>query len=150
MKFILLPFIIVGGLLAVFGLLYILINRQGRKARGELERTFGPRIRLISGCGVISGLNRVPGVLALLDDRIVYRTLVTGATGEIPLDEIESFSIEDTRKSRHRRARKYRNASVLALAAPAGETPLFALKKSDAPKWQTLLRDVPVSHFQTQ
>jgi hypothetical protein len=84
---------------------------------------------------VVTGYNRVPGVLVLLDDRLAYRAMVLGAEDEIPFDRIKNWTLESTRETSRRRARKYRRAQVLILDLTEGEAPLFVLSDQKAPVW---------------
>ena len=136
MEFILIPV----GVLGVLAIVFSLIRARGKRLEAGLRRELGARLELITGCGVVSGLNRVPGVLASTGDALHYRALITGARGEIPLAEITRYTIEDTRTSSHRRTRKYRGAKVIALELRSGERPpLFVVRDSDGPRWEAAL-----------
>ncbi len=127
----------------MFGLffgLYQRLKRSGKQVAEGLRQEHGSSLKLVSGCGIITGYNRVPGVLALLKDRIVYRSLVAGKGGEIFLHTIVDFACEETSKTRHRRARKYRNACLLAIRTDKGEEVLFAVEKETAPSWETSIK----------
>jgi len=91
---------------------------------------------LVTGCGIISTYSRVPGVLALLRDRIVYKSAMSSERGEILLQSIVEPNVEDASSTVHRRARKYRNAKVLVIKTTKGELKLFAIAKSKAPDWE--------------
>ena len=97
---------------------------------------YGTDIMLVTGCGIIGAYSRVPGVLALLHDRIVYKSVINKEIGEIFLQSIAEFRLEDTSHTIHRRARKYRNAKVLAIKTTKGELRLFAIAKSKAADWE--------------
>ncbi len=106
---------------------------------GQLRAQYGQAIRLLTGCGIIGSYSRVRGVLALLADRIVYKSAITSERGEILLQSIADFGLEDTSHTTHRRARKYRNAKVLEITTTKGELRLFAIAKSKAPDWEKAL-----------
>ena len=130
-------FLIIGLLfITLLAGVYFLAVRSGKKLRAGIKDTYGPRLKLVSGCGVISGYNRVPGVLGLLDDRIIFRAMITGENGEILFQNIQGWLMENTASSRYQRARKYRSARVLALETTDGKTRLFVLSEKSAPKWE--------------
>ena len=133
--------VIVALVWAVLGGIYYLIRRHGRKVRAEYEREFGSGIRLMTGCGVISGPNRVPGLMILLDDRLIYRAFVLGREERIPLGDVRSFLIEDTRQTRHVRARKYRRAGVLEINTRDGRTHLLVVSQKYANTWRERLSE---------
>jgi len=119
--------------------LYQRVRRKGKQVAETLRLEYGSNLKLVTGCGVIIGYSRVPGVLALLKDRIVYRSLLAGKKGEIYLHNIVGFSCEDTSKTQYRRARKYRNACVLAIKTDEEEI-LFAVEKETAPSWESSIK----------
>lgn len=123
----------------VLFLLYLGSRARSRKIVGQLRAQYGENIGLLTGCGIIGTYSRVPGVLALLDDRIIYRSAITSERGEILLQSIADFRLEDTSDTTHRRARKYRNAKVLEITTTKGELRLFAIAKSKAPDWEKAL-----------
>ena len=89
-----------------------------------------------------AGLEDQDVVLALTRDGLLYESLVPfvlGAGG-IPLDDVAGVAWEDTRTSRHRRARKYRRARLLEIVTRSGDTRLFVLAQADAPDWEQDLR----------
>lgn len=55
---------------------------------------------------------------------------------EIPFQDIVQATMEDTRHTRHRRARKYRHAKVLEIITTEGTVNLFALPFSKAGEWE--------------
>ena len=120
----------------IFLVLYLGIRGRSRKVIEQLRVQYGKDIVLATGCGIISTYSRVPGVLALLHDRIVYRSAISKEKGEIPLQSIAQFRLEGTSHTSHRRARKYRNAKVLIIKTTEGEQRLFAIAKSKAPDWE--------------
>jgi hypothetical protein len=125
--------------LLVCGILYWLIKSGGRRTEKELRKKYGARLKTISGCGVISGYNRTPGLLACLDDRLVYKALITGQAGEIPFEDVAAYALENTRYTRHRRARKYLGAEVLSFDLKQGRVPLFVLSSEKAGEWRQML-----------
>ncbi len=125
--------------LLICAILYWLIKSGGRRAEKELRKKYGSRLKTISSCGVISGYNRVPGLLACLDDRLVYKAQITGGAGEIPFEQIESYTLENTRHTKHRQARKYLGAEVLSLDLKHGQAPLFVLSIEKADEWRQML-----------
>jgi hypothetical protein len=124
-----------------FLLLYWLIRSKGRKIVEKFEALYGESLLLVTGCGIITGLNRVPGVLALLHDRIIYESAIISKSGEILFQDIVRITMEDTRRTRHRRARKYRNAKVLEIITTEGTINLFAIPFSKAREWERALYD---------
>ena len=120
-------------------LLYWLIRLKGRKIVKKFEALYGENLLLVTGCGIITGLNRVPGVLGLLHDRIIYESAIISKSGEILFEDIIQITMEDTRRTRHRRARKYRNAKVLEVITKEGTINLFAIPFSKAREWQEAL-----------
>ena len=128
--------------LAVMTLLFLpfvvfgLMKRGGRRVKEDMQQRYGTTLVLMSGCGVITSMNRVPGVLCLTNTRLAWHAFVTSDTGEIPLTEIASYNFENTRTSRHRRARKYFKARLLEINTRQGQTRLFVLKDTDAPAWE--------------
>jgi len=127
---------LMGGLF--FGL-YQRMKSGSRKAVEELQAAHGSDLKFVSGCGVLSGYNRVPGVLALLRDRIVYRPLAFLKGGELFLHNIVEFRSEDTRTTRVRRAKKYFNAQVLVFRTDQGAEKVFVVQKDHAQAWEEAL-----------
>lgn len=80
------PVVFIGA--AIF--LWMRIRARGRSAKADLQHRFGDQIRLITGCGIVCPPSRVPGLLACLPDRIVYKSLTSlaGGEGEIPFSTI--------------------------------------------------------------
>lgn len=88
---------------------------------------------------MITSLSREPGVLGLLRDRVIYQSAITGKSGEIPFQNVVGIVLEDTRHTKHRRARKYPNAKVLEINTARGEVSLFAIPLSRASAWEKAL-----------
>ena len=108
-----------------------------------LREQHGDAVRLVTGCGIVDPPNRVPGVLALLDDRLVYRSMIglAGGEGEILLSEAQEITWEDSWQSRHHMARKYRKARVLGITTTASETKVFAIQRDRAAEWEAAVSD---------
>ncbi len=119
--------------------LYQRMKRNSNRIVEEMKQAHGSDLKYVSGCGVVSGYNRVPGVLALLRDRIVYRPLTFLKGGEIPLHQVVAFHSEDTRTTRYGRARKYLRAHVLAFRTDPGEENVFVVKKAYVKGWEEAL-----------
>jgi len=119
--------------------LYLRMKRSGARIAEELRNANGSDLKLVTGCGVVAGANRVPGVLALLRDRVVVRPLAFLKEGEVPLHRVVRFHSEEARTSRYGRARKYRKAHVLALRTDTGEENVFVVKQGDARRWEEAL-----------
>ncbi|MEW5734451.1 MAG: hypothetical protein AB1921_06330 [Thermodesulfobacteriota bacterium] len=129
-------------LLLCFGvpmLLWGRIRKKGRVLEAEMRRELGGALVLISGCGIISGYSRVPGVLALSRTHLVHRSLVMDCRGKTPLSGIRGFTLESSRSTGHARARKYRRAVVLEVEAPGSALPLFVLPEARAEAWNEAL-----------
>ena len=131
--------ILTAAIASIFFLLYLGMRGRSRKIVEQLRAQYGTDITLVTGCGIISTYSRVPGVLALLRDRIVYKSSMSSERGEILLQSIVEFKLEDASSTVHRRARKYRNAKVLVIKTTKDELKLFALAKSKAPDWENAL-----------
>ena len=121
------------------------IVAKGRRAKERITEKFGERLRLISGCGIVDPPNRVPGVLALTDDMLVYESLISlaGGEGEIPLDSIQGIRWEEPLTSRHHMARKYRKAKVLEVTLGEEQVKVFILVEREARPWQEALQALP-------
>jgi len=119
--------------------LFLRMRRSSARIVAELRDTHGSDLRHVSGCGVVSGMNRVPGVLALFRDRLEHRPLIFLDRGEIPLHRIAEFRSEETRNTRYGRARKYWNAQVLAFRTDEGEERIFVVRKAQAREWEAAL-----------
>ena len=128
--------ILTAAIASIFFLLYLGVRGRSRKIVEQLRAQYGTDIMLVTGCGIISTYSRVPGVLALLRDRIIYKSAITSEIGEILLQSIVEFKLEDASYTAHRRARKYRNAKVLVIKTTKGELKLFAIAKGKAPDWE--------------
>ena len=117
------------------------IKAKARRAVDELREQHGDAVRLVTGCGIVDPPNRVPGVLALLDDRLVYRSLIglAGGEGEIPLGDMQEITWEDSWQSRHHMARKCRKSRVLGITTTGGETKIFAIQRDKAADWEAAL-----------
>jgi hypothetical protein len=135
------PVAVIGGLFY----LWLRIRSRGRALIDAMNQEFGTRIRLVTGCGIVCPPNRVPGVLALLDDRIAYRSLISlaGGEGEIPLPGIAKLTWEHAARSEHQMARKYRNASVIGITTREGDVKIFVVAESLSREWEALLEDLP-------
>lgn len=109
--------------------------------KADLQHRFGDQIRLITGCGIVSPPSRVPGVLACLPDRIMYKSLssLAGGEGEIPLSAIAEVTWERSWKSRHHMAKKYRNAKVIGITTREGDRKIFVVADKDAADWEKQL-----------
>jgi hypothetical protein len=125
-----------------FLVLYGIIRWRAGKIAEKFKLEHGGQLLLLTGCGVITDLNRVPGVLGLLHDRIIYETTIISERGEIAFHEVDKITLEDTKTSRHRRARKYRNSTLLEIKASRRKTPLFAIGNDKAAIWESTLRDL--------
>ena len=128
-------------IVVVLAVLYARIKAKAQSAVDELREQHGDAVRLVTGCGVVDPPNRVPGVLALLDDRLIYRSLIglAGGEGEIPLGEMQEITWEDSWQSRHHMARKYRKSRVLGITTASGETKVFAIQRDKAADWEAAL-----------
>jgi hypothetical protein len=119
--------------------LFLRMKRSSARITAELRDEHGSDLKCVSGCGIVSGASRVPGVLALLRDRLVYRPLMFLTGGEIPLRRIVEFHSEETRSTRYGRARKYWNAQVLAFRTDSGEERIFVVRKTRVKEWEAAL-----------
>jgi len=128
------------GLLRVFYLLFKAFSAKGIKVAEELRQRYGHSIKLLTGCGIVSGMNRTPGVLALVNDTIIYRSTIIAARGEIPLQTVRRYTLESTAETRHKRARKYRGAYVLCITSARPDLPLFVVSAEDKETWEEELR----------
>lgn len=127
-----------------FGIPLILwsgIRKKGRALADEVRKDLGGTAVLLSGCGVIEGYNRVPGVLALSPIHLVHRSVIMGYRGETPLSAVRGYTLKDTRETEHARARKYRRAVVLTVDAPGRPLPLFVLAAAEAEAWRGALEN---------
>ena len=124
---------------SLFLLLYLFIRSKGRGIVRKFRGLYGEDLVLVTGCGIITSLSREPGVLGLLRDRVIYESTITGKSGEIPFGDVVGIGLEDTRHTKHRRARKYRNAKVLKINTTKGEASLFAIPLSKAAAWEEAL-----------
>lgn len=131
--------ILTAAIASIFFLLYLGMRGRSRKIVEQLRSQYGTDIKLVTGCGIISTYSRVPGVLALLRDRIVYKSSMSSERGEILLQSIVEYNLEEASSTIHRRARKYRNAKVFVIKTTNSELKLFALAKSKAPDWESAL-----------
>jgi hypothetical protein len=131
--------ILTAAIASIFFLLYLGMRGRSRKIVEQLREMYSTDIMPVTGCGIVSTYSRVPGVLALLRDRIVYKSSITSERGEILLQSIVDCNLEDASSTVHRRARKYRNAKVLVIKTTKGELRLFAIAKSKAPGWENAL-----------
>jgi hypothetical protein len=129
------------GLTVFFLVLSYSFKARGERLKADIRRQYGDGVRLITGCGIVRPPNRVPGILALTEDRLVCRSLIGWAVSdeEIPLASVERITWEETRKSVHRMARKYRRALVLGVTDGTGVSHVFVLAKKDAGVWQEAL-----------
>lgn len=130
------------GLLLFFYLLFKAFSAKGKKVAEELRQRYGNGVKLLTGCGIVSGMNRTQGVLALVHDSIIYRSTVIVQRGEIPLTSIKRFALESTAETSHKRTRKYRGAYVLTLTSSRPDLPLFVVSAKDKIRWEDELRSV--------
>ncbi len=119
--------------------MYQRMKSGSRKIVEELQAAHGSDLMFVSGCGILSGYNRVPGVLGLLRDRMVYRPLAFLKGGELFLHNVVEFRSEDSRTTRVHRAKKYRNAQVLVFRTDQGEEKVFVVQKIHARAWEEAL-----------
>lgn len=137
--------LIITVVLAVLTLLlgwYSRMKRRSRVIRTELRRQYGGDVRLIAGCGIVDFSNRIPGVLALTSDRLVYRGVlkIVSTGGEIPLSSISELHFEAPSATRYSYARKYRRAIILGVHVSGRQKPyVFMLAEKDAPAWEVVL-----------
>ena len=131
--------VLIVAIASLFLLLYLFIRSKGRGIVRKFRGLYGEDLVLVTGCGIITSLSREPGVLGLLRDRVIYESTVTGKSGEIPFGDVVGIGLEDARHTKHRRARKYRNAKVLEINTMKGEVSLFAIPVSKAAAWEEAL-----------
>ncbi len=128
---------------AVVAIPLLMVQRTRKRARQAVERfrnRAGASLKLVTGCGLIRPPNRVPGVLALLDDRVLFEAVVAlDDRGEVPLAQVEAVTWEDAPDSRHRMARKYRGARILSLVTSTGDEHVFAIAADTAPAWEAAM-----------
>ncbi len=128
--------------LVVLGGVFRWIQIRGRRVLEEMRAEYGDQLRLISGCGLVMGANRVPGVLALLPERIVYRSAVGRFNGEIMAFLITGFTltpIQACKDRQVRKYRKYRNSMVLHVAC-GSPCPTFILSREEGARWHSALK----------
>ena len=118
---------------------YRLVTARCARVVRRFKQKFGDSLLLVTGCGVVVGYNRVPGVLALVEDRIFFEEAISGAGGSFALDDIEKIVFEKTWKSRYKRARKYRKAFALGFHLKYGNLALFVIAEKDHAAWQEAL-----------
>ena len=115
------------------------IRSRSQAIAGGLKEKYGSDLLRVSGGGIITSNNRVPGVLALTRDSFLYSAAITGDEGEIPLSSVDKSVIQETRKSDYPRARKYRKAVVMALHLSDGDQKLFVISRGDRAHWEVAL-----------
>ena len=133
--------VLIVAIASAFLLFYLFIRSKGGKIVQKFRGLYGEDLVLITGCGMITSLSREPGVLGLLRDRVIFQSTITGKSGEIPFQDVGGIVLEDTRHTKHRRARKYRNAKVLEINTTRGGVSLFAIPLSQATVWEEALND---------
>lgn len=126
------------------GLLWLIHSRlraAALKIKEEWIGKHGDRFVVVTGCGMVDPPNRVPGVLGLLEDRLLYGSLIlpAGGEGELPLSEITEITWERSWTSKHFMARKYLGAKIIGVTTRDGKQKVFAIKKKDAPRWEEAL-----------
>ena len=135
-------------------LVFLLIKLLGKRAVLKFKSEYARELRIFSGCGIVWNYNRVPGVLGMLQDGIVYESIIGGRRGTIPFNTIRSWCVEDTRGSRHRRTRKYRKAKVLEIITVNDAVHVFVLSRQKAALWEPYLLElrekVPVRQCEYQ
>lgn len=126
----------------LFTLLYRVVKRRAQRLADNVRQQYGDTVKLVCGCGIVNPPNRVPGVIALTGDRIVYRSTIAAGSedGEALLAELRAVEWEDSNRSRHRMARKYRNARALGITTGDDVTKVFVLSRQHAPAWE---RELP-------
>ena len=134
-------------------LVVLLIKSKGERVVRKFTSGYAHEFRIFSGCGIVWRYNRVPGVLGMLQDGFVYESIIGGRKGTIPFKTMQSWCIEDTRGSRHRRMRKYRKAKVLELVTDDA-VHVFVLSRQKAALWEQYLSElremVPVRQCEHQ
>lgn len=129
-----------GGLaLGVLLFFFSRLKTRGKRVEAEIRHEYGDRIRLINGCGVIRGLNRVPGIVALLDDRVIYRAVMLDYSADIPLDQITRFWVQEAATCPRPRAHKHRRAAAMLIQPSTGEEHLLVVAQQHAETWETAL-----------
>ena len=131
--------VLIVAIASLFLLLYLFIRSKGRGIVRKFRGLCGEDLVLVTGCGIITSLSREPGVLGLLRDRVIYESTITGKSDEIPFGDVVGIVLQNTRHTKHRRARKYRNAKVLEINTMKGEASLFAIPLSKASAWEEAL-----------
>ena len=122
--------------------LFVVFAAMGKRGLGmanRMRRRLGASLELLTGCGVIAGLNRVPGVLALADGVVEFEAMLTRGAAKLSLDDVALVALENTATSKYQRTRKYRGAVALVFVLKNGEERIFVVSKADAQRWHQAL-----------
>jgi len=115
------------------------IRARSQALAAGLQEKYGADLLRLSGGGIITSYNRVPGVLALTRDAFLYSAAITKDEGSIPLATVDKIVMQATRNSDYPRARKYRKAVVMALHLQDGDCKLFVISQEDYAHWRIAL-----------
>lgn len=75
----------------------------------------------------------------------MYKSLIplAGGEGEILLSTVSDITWEQSRTSRHRMAKKYRNAKVIGITTREGDLKVFVVANNVASDWEKQLTHIP-------
>ncbi len=120
----------------------VLSRRAAEKKKRVIEELLmicGGEPRLVSDCTVVRGLNRVPGIIALCSDKVLFRSFILDISGEIPLANIER--VEAKRSLAYSRSyRKIVAGTRVLEVATSCEVYCFFIKRADIAAWMDALQ----------
>jgi len=122
------------------------LRERGKRIREDLFAMCGGEPRLLSKCTAIHKASRVPGIVALCHDRVIYRSLILDISGEIPLDRIERVEVKRSLQDRYSYKKVMAGARVLEIYFSEGSggsenVQRFFLKTSEIAAWEQVLKE---------
>ena len=129
---------------------YLYLKRLRDRSIGALrafQNKYGDRLLLAAGCGIVTRSSRIPGIVALTRDTLVYQGAydITGGQGEYQLDSIERVDFEPVSVTGRKRASKYGKGEVMAVIPAQGDEFVFVLSSEDGISWRAVLQGLGVS-----
>lgn len=129
--------------LVSFLLVYILVRRiyeRSKEINQELELYYKDQIRKLSKVGVISGASKVPGIIALVSDKIIYRSYLLNFSGEIYLSQIEKVDLKKYLSTKYNYKEWTPGKKVLEIYHNQGVSKFFISVK-EADEWFQVLNE---------
>jgi|GEM_PF-1779552 len=131
--------IIIGA--GVYAILIFRLRARRKRIEEEIFKKIGDKPLLQSLCTITRGASRVPGVVALGYNSIIYGSLILNFSGEIPLGKIKGVEVKKWLTGRGRYRKMIFGYKVLEIYFNS-QIEKFFIKNSEVGLWEKEIKNL--------